>query len=131
MPKEIIETELAPRPMGEYSQAWAVTDAKLVFVAGQISVDMAGNPLGVGDIALQTRTVLENIKGVLQGVGAVMGDVIKLNIYVTDMAEFREKAGAVRREYFSLDFPATTLVEVKALARLEFMVEIEAIAAVG
>jgi len=131
MPKEIIATELAPRPMGEYSQAWAVTDAKLVFVAGQISVDMAGNPLGVGDIALQTRTVLENIKGVLQGAGAVMGDVIKLNIYVTDMAEFREKAGAVRREYFSRDFPATTLVEVKALARPEFMVEIEAIAAVG
>jgi len=94
-------------------------------------VDMGGNPLGVGDIALQTRTVLENMKGVLQGAGAVMGDVIKLNIYVTNMAEFREKAYAVRREYFSRDFPAATLVEVKSLARPEFMVEIEAIAAVG
>jgi len=131
MRKEIIETELAPRPMGDYSQAWAVTDAKLVFVAGQISVDTAGSPVGAGDIALQTRTVLENMKGVLQGAGAGMGDVIKLNIYVTDMAEFREKAGAVRREYFGRDFPAITLVEVKSLARPEFMVEIEAIAAVG
>jgi 2-iminobutanoate/2-iminopropanoate deaminase len=131
MVKEIIDTELAPKPLGDYSQAWAVSGAKIVFVAGQISVDAAGSPVGADDIALQTRTVLENIKGVLLGAGADMSDIIKLNIYVTDMAEFREKAGAVRREYFSCDFPATTLVEVKALARPEFMVEIEAIAAIG
>ena len=131
MPKEIIRTELAPKPLGDYSQAWAVTGAKLIFIAGQISVDMSGNPLGVGDMALQTRNVLENLKRVLQGTGAGMGDIIKLNIYVTDMAGFRMKTGEIRREYFTEDFPATTLVEVKSLARPEFMVEIEAIAAVG
>ena len=131
MPKKMILSKSAPKPIGEYSQAWEVTGARLVFVAGQISVDMDGNPVGVGDIALQMRTVFENIKGVLEGAGASMSDVIKLNIYVTDMAEFRGKASGIRREYFPQNFPASTLVEVKSLASPAFMVEIEAIAAVG
>ncbi len=130
MPKEVIRTDLAPRPLADYSQAWAVTGAKLIFVSGQVSVDMDGNTVGAGDIALQTRTVLENVKKVLMGAGAEMGDVIKLNMYVTNIAEFKEKSPAVRREYFSHDFPASTLVEIQSLARPEFMIEIEAIAAV-
>ncbi len=60
-----------------------------------------------------------------------MQDVIKVNTYVTNMAEYRERTREIRREYFPQDFPASTLVEVKSLARPEFMVEIEAIAAVG
>jgi enamine deaminase RidA (YjgF/YER057c/UK114 family) len=108
-----------------------VTNAKLIFVAGQVSVDMDGNTVGAGDIALQTRTVLENIKKILADSGAEMRDVIKLNMYVTDIAEFRGKSPAVRREYFPQDFPASTLVEIQSLARPECMVEIEAVAAVG
>ncbi len=131
MSKEIIRTKLAPYPLGDYSQAWTVTGAKLIFLAGQVSVDMDGNPVGVGDVAFQTRTVLDNLKSVLGGAGANLRDVIKLNIYVTNMAEYRERTQEIRREYFPQDFPASTLVEVKSLARPEFMVEIEAIAAVG
>lgn len=131
MPKQIIKTELAPHPLADYSQAWTVTRAKLVFVAGQVSVDMNGKPVGVGDMTSQTRTVLENVKKVLEGAGATLRDVIKINIYVTNVAEYREKTRKVRQEYFPQDFPASTLVEVKALARPEFKVEIEAIAAVG
>ncbi|MBI3000263.1 MAG: RidA family protein [Deltaproteobacteria bacterium] len=131
MPKDVVRTELAPRPLGDYSQAWAVSGGKLIFVAGQVSVDMEGKPVGVGDIALQTRTALENVKRVLEGTGARMHDIIKTNIYVTSMAEYRAKTQEIRREYFPQDFPASTLVEVKSLARPEFMVEIEAVAAVG
>ena len=131
MPKEVIRTELAPKPRGDYSQAWAVTGAKLIFMAGQVPVDMGGNPVGAGDIALQTRTALENVKMVLEGAGAGLGDVIKLNTYVTNMAEYLKMTREIRREYFPQDFPSSTLVEVKSLAHPEFMVEIEAIAAVG
>lgn len=46
MPKEVVRTELAPRPLGDYSQAWTVTGARLIFVAGQVSVDVGGNPVG-------------------------------------------------------------------------------------
>ena len=130
MPKEVIRTELAPKPRGDYSQAWTVTGAKLIFMAGQVPVDMGGNPVGAGDIVLQTRTALENVKMVLEGAGAGLGDVIKLNIYVTDMAEYRKMTREIRREYFPQDFPASTLVEVKSLAHPEFMVEIEVIAAI-
>ncbi|MDP3879488.1 MAG: RidA family protein, partial [Dehalococcoidales bacterium] len=105
MTKEIVQSEFAPKPVGEYSQAWEVTGGKLIFVAGQISVDMNGQPVGVGDMALQMRTVFENIKGVLEGAGANLRDVIKLNIYVTDMAQFREKGAGIRREYFPHNFP--------------------------
>ena len=131
MPKNIIRTELAPPPLADYSQAWEVTGAKLIFVAGQVSVDMQGNSVGAGDIALQTRTVLENVKSVLEDAGVGLQDVIKLNTYVTNITEFRAKTREVRREYLPQDFPTHTLVEVKSLARPEFMVEIEAIAAVG
>ncbi len=131
MPKNIIQTELAPNSLGDYSQAWTVTRAKLIFVSGQVSVDMSGNPVGAGDIALQTRTALENVKRVLEGARAGLHDVIKLNTYVTNMVEYREKTRDIRRKYFPQDFPASTLVEVKSLAHPEFMVEIEAIAAVG
>lgn len=129
MPKEIIHTDLAPHPLADYSQAWKVSETKLIFVSGQIPVDMSGNPVGNGDIALQTRTIFENIVGVLKGAGADLKDVIKINTYVTNMAEYIEKAGKIRGEYFPKDFPSSTLVEVKSLARPEFMVEIEAIAA--
>ena len=131
MPKNIVKTEMAPPPLGDYSQAWAVTGAKLVFVAGQVSVDRKGNSIGTGDIILQTRTVLENVKSVLEDAGAGLKDVIKLNTYVTDIAEFRAKTREIRLEYFPQDFPTHTLVEVKSLARPEFMVEIEAVAALG
>ena len=57
--------------------------------------------------------------------------IIKTSIYVTSMAECRAETQEIRREYFPRDFPASTLVEVKSLARPEFMVEIEAVAAVG
>ena len=131
MVKEIIQTGSAPKPLEDYSQAWSVTRAKLIFLAGQVSVDMSGDLVGSGDIALQTRTVMENLKKVLEGAGASLGDVIKLNTYVTNMAEYQERTRDIRREYFPQDFPASTLVEVKSLAHPEFMVEIEAIAAVS
>ena len=129
MQKGIIHTDLAPHPLANYSQAWAVSESKLIFTSGQTPVDMNGNSIGVGDIVLQTRTVFQNIEGVLNGAGVKLKDVIKITIYVTNMADYIEKAGKIRGEYFPKDFPSSTLVEVKSLARPEFMVEIEAIAA--
>jgi enamine deaminase RidA (YjgF/YER057c/UK114 family) len=68
---------------------------------------------------------------VLKDAGANLQDVIKLNIYVTNMADFQQKTRDIRRNYFTGNFPASTLLEVKSLARPEFMLEIEAVAAVG
>jgi len=130
MSKDAIKSELAPRPLADYSQGWVVSGGKIIFLSGQISVDKNGDYVGEGDIALQTRTVLENIKGVLEGVGASMKDVIKVNIYTVDMVGYREAMRDIQRQYFPDNFPASTLLEVKSLARPQFLVEIEAIAAV-
>jgi len=130
MPKSVIRTDLAPKPLGDYSQAWTVTAGKLIFVSGQVSVDMDGNPVGVGDVAVQARTALDNVRRVLEGAGASMHDVVKTITYVTNMTEYWAKTRGIRKEYFTQDFPASTCFEVKSLSRPEFMVEIEAIAAV-
>jgi reactive intermediate/imine deaminase len=131
MPKRIISIKKAPRPLGNYSQAWEVEHARLIFISGQVPVDKDGKPVGIGDMALQTRTALENLKGVLEDAGATLKDVFKLNIYVRDMGRFRSETPAIRKEYFPEGFPGSTLVEVTALALPEFLVEIEAVAAVG
>jgi enamine deaminase RidA (YjgF/YER057c/UK114 family) len=108
-----------------------VTGGKIIFLSGQVSVDMSGNPVGVGDIVVQTRTTLDNLKQLLEGAGAELGDVIKLNTYVTNITDYREKALEIRQEYFPNNFPASTLVEVKSLSRPELMIEIEAIAVIN
>ena|SRR3990172_7051693 len=130
MPKRIIPIKKAPRPLGDYTQAWEVQNGRLIFISGQVPVDPHGKPIGVGDLPLQTRTVLENLKRVLEDAGAGLQDVFKLNVYVRDMAKFRAETREIRKEYFPQDFPGSTLVEVSALAMPEFLVEIEAVAAV-
>ena len=131
MPKQIVKITSAPRPLADYSHAWVVDKSRLVFVSGQISVDIAGKPVGPGNMALQTQTALENLKNVLKDAGSKLSDVLKLNIYVTDVKAFREKTGEIRIKNFPKDFPASTLVEVRSLAHPDFMVEIEAVAAIG
>jgi 2-iminobutanoate/2-iminopropanoate deaminase len=131
MSKSIAMTDKAPKPLADYSHAWVVDSSKLIYVSGQVSVDISGSLLGPDNMALQAETALENLKKVLEGAGAKMSDVFKLNIYVTHMSEFHTKTKEVRTKYFPKDFPASTLVEVKSLADPGFMIEIEAIAAIG
>ncbi|PZC49030.1 MAG: 2-iminobutanoate/2-iminopropanoate deaminase [Chloroflexi bacterium] len=94
-------------------------------------MDKQGNIVGVGDIELQTRTTFENVRGILEAAGASMSDVVKMTVYVTDVADYMAKARHIRAEVFSPDFPSSTMIGVAALARPEFMVEVDAVAAVG
>ena len=102
--------------------------AKMVFIAGQIALDKDGNVVGAGDMKLQAEQVFKNLEAALAAAGAKFTDVVKMNTYVTDM----DKAPAVREvraKYFGETTPASTLVQVVKLARPEFMLEIEVIAA--
>ena len=98
-----------------------------VYTAGQVAFDPAGNVVGAGDMKAQTRQVMENLKKVLEGTGTSLADVVKITVYVTDISRMKE-VQEVRAEYFSEPFPASTGVEITALARPELMIEIEAIA---
>ena len=104
-----------------------VKAGNLMFIAGQVALDGEGNVVGEGDMVLQVRQVLENMKTVLASEGADFSNVVKINIFTTDIDRFRD-AGDVRREYFSDNPPASTLVQIERLARPVFLVEIEAIA---
>lgn len=105
-----------------------VTEGRTVYTSGQVALDRSGNIVGRGDFRAQTHQVFENIKAALEAVGATFKDVVKLNVYVVDISQlqvFRE----VRDKFVNTeDPPASTVVEVRRLARDEFLIEIEATA---
>lgn len=104
-----------------------VRAGNLLFIAGQVSSDSAGQIVGAGDMRAQVKQVLENLKRALASQGADFSHVAKINIFTTDIEAFAT-ARDIRELYFKGHPPASTLVEVKRLARPEFLVEIEAVA---
>ena len=111
-----------------YTHVVEVTGGRTVYIAGQVAIDQAGNIVGRGDFREQAQQVFENLKAALAAVGADFTNVVKLNIYVLDMAHLltlRE----VRDRYVNTQHPpASTAVEVRRLARPELLLEIEAVA---
>lgn len=129
MTKQALNPEGLPAPVGPYSNVVTTGPGRLVFVAGQIAFDANGELVGAGDIAAQTRQVMENIRLALEAAGATFGDVVRVVNYITDVSLFGEMA-AVRKEYLVEPYPASTLVEVSALLFPDVLIEIEAIAVV-
>ena len=98
-----------------------------IFLSGQASIDENGDLVGVGDFDRQVEQVFANIKRVLEAAGSSMDKIIKVTIYLTDMANFSKIIDA-RGKYFKQPWPADTIVEVGALGLPELQIEIEAIA---
>ena len=131
MAKTVLVSPILSTPNGIMSHGVSSPPGTLVFVSGQVSRDAQGEIVGVGDIRAQTRQVLENMKSVLAQGGATMDDVVKVTVFVTDVAAHYSDIHAIRGEYFPKDYPASTMVEVKALVQPELLIEIEAVAVVG
>jgi enamine deaminase RidA (YjgF/YER057c/UK114 family) len=113
-----------PRPA--FTTAWKVGNT--IYLAGQTASEPPG-VVGPGDIRVQSRTVLERIRTILEAAGASMKDVVKTTVYVTDM-RYREGFSEVRQEFWPSDPPASTLVQCVALATPGALIEIEATAVV-
>lgn len=107
------------------AQAYRVGD--LIFVSGQASIDDEGNIVGVDHFDAQAKQTLDNLERVLQAGGSDCSKLIKVNIYLKDMANF-PKIVALREQYFTPPYPADTIVEVSSLALPELEIEIEAVA---
>lgn len=119
-------TTLARTP--NYTHVVEVTGGRTIYISGQISLDATGNLVGRGDFRAQTEQVFQNLKLALESVGASFKDVIKLNMYVTDITQL-SALREVRDKYVNTQTPpASTLVEVRKLAREELLIEIEAVA---
>ena len=112
-----------------YSNCVRVESGPLLFISGQVALDADGKLVGDGDLRAQAVQVLENIKAILADQGAGMSDIVKVTVYVTDIAAFNDIAD-IRDRYFPTDGPASVICEVSALAWPEFMIEIEAVAVV-
>jgi enamine deaminase RidA (YjgF/YER057c/UK114 family) len=111
-----------------YSQIVEVTGSgRMIFVAGQVARDGAGNNVGKGDMRAQIEQVGENIKDALESVGASLDDIVRTTTYVTDIDEYFKHAD-VRLRYFGNAIPTSTTIEVRRLASPEHLVEIEAFA---
>jgi 2-iminobutanoate/2-iminopropanoate deaminase len=99
----------------------------MVFVSGQLAMDSDGNPVAPDDISVQTRHIFENIKTILANAGASLEDVVKVQIFLTDISQFSQ-VSAVRNEYLEHIKPVSTLVEIGHTVREGCDVEIEVIA---
>ncbi len=112
-----------------YAISLGVRAGDLVFVSGQAAVDENGDTVGEGDFDTQARQAFANVARVLRNAGTDLAHVVKVTILVTDMAVI-DRVIALRREYFREPYPADTIAEVAALARPEWLIEIEAVAVV-
>lgn len=101
-----------------------------VFIAGMTAHDLAGGVLGDGSMYSQAKETFTKIKHLIEAASGTMDDIIRLDIYVTDIRQ-REEVWRARKEFFTGDFPTSTLVEVRALATPKLLVEINAIGFLG
>lgn len=112
-----------------YTQAIKVTGAHtLLFLAGQVAYDKDGGVMHRGDFKGQAREAFRAIKALVEAAGGTMDSIVKINTYLTDV-RYRADLVPVRAEFFPRKSPASTLVQVSALAHPDWLIEIEAIAA--
>lgn len=114
MSKEPIHSDQAPAAIGPYSQA--VRHGKLVFLSGQIPLDPETMELVGGGIDAQIRRVLDSLQAVCTAAGGSLQQVLKINVYLTDLAHF-PVVNSIMNEYFDAPFPARAAVGVANLPR--------------
>jgi len=112
--KTIISTERAPKAIGTYSQAVKVGDT--VYLSGQIPLVPETMELVQGDMSAQIRRVFDNLQAVAEAAGGSLTDVVKLNVYLTDLGHF-PLINQVMAEYFQEPYPARAAVGVAALPK--------------
>ena len=112
-----------------YSPVVTLEDCRLVFVSGLLARDASGNIVGKGDMGAQIAQVGDNLRVALEAAGASLDDLVRTTTYVTDIDEFFRHV-EVRQRYFAKALPTSTTVEVRRLSHADFMVEVEAFAAI-
>jgi enamine deaminase RidA (YjgF/YER057c/UK114 family) len=123
-----VTSPAAPEPPPERWSNCLFVDG-IAYVSGMVARGEGVN-LAAMDEYEQAKSIFTKIKGLLEAAGGSMADVVKITVYVTNIKN-NDKVWAARREFFTGNFPASTLVEVRALASPEILVEIEAIAHIG
>ena len=127
MAREIITTDKAPQAIGTYSQAVRVGET--VYLSGQIPLVPETMEMAEGDFEQQARRVFENLRAVARAAGGDLKDVVKLNIFMTDLANF-PIVNQVMAHYFTEPYPARAAIGVAALPK-GAVVEMDAVMELG
>lgn len=130
MPKDVIVSPRLAPPNGHFAQATAVrTASRMIFISGMTARNAEGGVTGVGDVSAQTRQVCQNLQAAVEAAGGTLDDIARVDVYVRDITDF-DAIHAVRREFFTGDAPASTMVEVSGFVSPDYLIEINAIAVV-
>ncbi|MCK7575050.1 MAG: RidA family protein [Chromatiales bacterium] len=114
MSRQIIRTDQAPRAIGTYSQAVRVD--RTVYLSGQIPLVPETMELIAGDMSAQIRRVFDNLRAVAQAAGGDLSDIVKLNVFLTDLNDFAQ-VNQIMAEYFQEPYPARAAIGVAALPK--------------
>ena len=129
IPKKPIESDKVAKTKGPYVQGVEVTNAKLVYTSGVVARDVKGNLMGVGDIRVQTRQCVENIRNILEAAGGSLNDLVKVTVFLrpgTDYAAMND----VRRELLAgIEFASSTVMV--GLNAPDALIEVEAVGAIA
>ena len=116
MNKTSVETEHAPAAIGTYSQAIATNAAKTIYLSGQVPLLPASMEIVSEDFEAQAHQVFKNLSAVASAADGSLADCVKLNIYLTDLANF-QTLNEVMAQYFDPPFPARAAIQVSALPK--------------
>ncbi|WP_455209371.1 RidA family protein [Kaarinaea lacus] len=114
MARHIIQTDKAPKAIGTYSQA--VKSGKTVYCSGQIPLDPATMNLVDGDMRVQVKRVFDNLQAVADAAGGSLADVVKLNVFLTDLNHFA-LVNEIMADYFKEPYPARAAIGVASLPK--------------
>jgi 2-iminobutanoate/2-iminopropanoate deaminase len=126
--RDWIHPKLGPAP--GFSRALEAPPGRTIYFAGQVPTDESGATVGEGDMGAQADVCFAKIKEMLEVAGGTMDDVVKVNMYVTDMKAMDAVRGVRDRYFTTAPYPAMTGAEVVALANPAWLIEIEAIAVI-
>lgn len=129
--KPLLEKYNAENHGGNFYQGVVVNGGRLLYLAGQVANNVDGSVAGAGDWRRQAEKIYENIGHLLRAAGATPAAVVKETTWVLSIDSWRGASVPVRGGFYGGDFPASTLVEIPGLARPEFLVEIDVIAAMA
>ncbi len=125
MPKNFFETTK------RYGYWHGLKVGKMIFVAGQTSVDEKGNVVGKGDFVAQRRQVFKNIKTILEAAGARMTDIVNMTLFVRDIKDFRLPGSRdVFEEYFEGNYPPSAAIQISSLWHPDLLIEVQVMAMV-
>ena len=127
---ELEQVHVDPDPYVPFRLSQAIRVGELLFVSGQAAIDQQGEIVGARDFDEQAEQVFRNLQRVLEAGGSSLDRIVKVTIFLTDMANF-PKIVELRGKWFTEPYPADSIVQVAALALPELELEIEAIAVVG